>query len=172
MCAASLDQISAIEIHTARSRSSAAASARARQSAACSQHSLGAAKRSMRRRSDFYPKAQIHKWLSKKCRPLSKKMRVKPPFSFERCILNKRPMGDRMLEELCMQTQGQAAMERCALCHGKLGLGTRFRNIWNGRWWVHVRFCSVRCESIYEVKRNDAAKQRWHAFLARGNLRS
>jgi hypothetical protein len=98
-------------------------------------------------------------------------MQVKPPFSFERCILNKRPMGDRMLEELCMQTQGKAAMERCALCHGRLGLGTRFRNIWNGRWWVHVRFCSVRCESIYEVKRNDAAKQRWHAFLARGNLR-
>ena len=53
-------------------------------------------------------------------------------------------------------------MESCALCHGKLGLGTRFRNIWNGRWW----------EGIYEVKRNNAAKQRWHAFLARGNLRS
>jgi hypothetical protein len=57
-------------------------------------------------------------------------------------------------------------------CHRKLGLGTRFRNIWNGRWWVHVRFCSIRCEGIYEVKRNDAAKQRWHAFLARGNSRS
>jgi len=63
-------------------------------------------------------------------------------------------------------------MKRCALCHGKLGLGARFRNIWNGRWWVHVRFCSVRCEVIYEVERNDAAKHRWHAFLARGNLRS
>jgi hypothetical protein len=34
----------AIEIHTARSRSSAAASARVRQSAACSQHSLGVGK--------------------------------------------------------------------------------------------------------------------------------
>ena len=63
-------------------------------------------------------------------------------------------------------------MKRCALCYGKLGLGARFRNIWNGRWWVHVRFCSVRCEVIYEVERNDAAKHRWHAFLARGNLRS
>jgi hypothetical protein len=52
------------------------------------------------------------------------------------------------------------------------GLGARFRNLWNGRWWVHVRFCSVRCEGIYEVKRNDAAKHRWHAFLARGNPRS
>jgi hypothetical protein len=48
-------------------------------------------------------------------------------------------------------------MEMCAICRGKLGLGTRFRNIWNGHWWVHVRFCSVRCEGIYEVKRNEAA---------------
>src|SRR6516164_3015757 len=63
-------------------------------------------------------------------------------------------------------------MKRCALCHGKLGLSARFRNIWNGRWWVHVRFCSVRCEVIYEVTRNDAAKHRWHAFLARGNSRT
>jgi hypothetical protein len=110
--------------------------------------------------------------MSKKCRPLFKKMQVKQYFSSERYVLNKRPMGDRMLADLCIQTQGKAAMERCVLCHGKLGLGTRFRNIWNGRWWVHVRFCSVRCESIYEVKQNDAAKQRWHAFLARGNLRS
>jgi hypothetical protein len=65
----------------------------------------------------------------------------------------------------------KAATERCALCRGKLGLGTRFRNIWNGRWWVHIRFCSVRCEAIYEVRRNDAAKQRWHDSLARGNIR-
>src|SRR5262249_8836592 len=27
----------------------------------------------------------------------------------------------------------KVAMKRCALCHGKLGLGARFRNIWNGR---------------------------------------
>jgi len=62
-------------------------------------------------------------------------------------------------------------MKRCAQCHRKLGLGVRFRNIWNGHWWVHVRFCSVRCEAIYEVKRNDAAKRRWHAFLTRGTKR-
>jgi hypothetical protein len=42
----------------------------------------------------------------------------------------------------------------------------------NGRWWVHVRFCSVRCEGIYEVKRKDAAKLHWHAVLARGNSHS
>ncbi len=63
-------------------------------------------------------------------------------------------------------------MKRCALCHGRLGLGARFRNIWNSRWWVHVRFCSVRCEGIYEVRRNEAAKRRWHAFLAPSNSRS
>ena len=32
-------------------------------------------------------------------------------------------------------------MKTRALCHGKLRLGTRFRNIWNGRWWAHVRLC-------------------------------
>jgi len=47
LCAGRFVQISAIEIHTARSRSSAAASARVRQSAACCQHSPGVAKRSM-----------------------------------------------------------------------------------------------------------------------------
>ena len=72
-----------------------------------------------------------------------------------------------------MCAERKAAMKRCALCHGRLGLGARFRNIWNGRWWVHVRFCSVRCEGIYEVRRNEAAKQhRWHTFLAGGNLLS
>ena len=41
-------------------------------------------------------------------------------------------------------------MKRCAQCHGKLGLGVRSRNLWNGRWWVHVRFCSVHCEDLYK----------------------
>jgi len=34
------------------------------------------------RRSDFYPKAQSHKWLSKKCRSVSKRCRSKQSFSF------------------------------------------------------------------------------------------
>src|SRR5262249_20242985 len=37
----------------------------------------------------------------------------------------------------------EAAMKRCAQCHGRLGLGVRSRNLWNGRWWAHARFCSV-----------------------------
>jgi hypothetical protein len=46
---------------------------------------------------------------------------------------------------------GKAAMKRCAQCHGKLGLGVRFRNLWDGRWWVHLRFCSAHCEGNYEL---------------------
>jgi hypothetical protein len=63
-------------------------------------------------------------------------------------------------------------MKRCALCHGKLGLGVRFRNIWNGAWWVHVRFCSVHCEATYQDTQNNAATHRWHATLADGTSRS
>src|SRR5262249_56393583 len=52
------------------------------------------------------------------------------------------------------------AMKRCAQCHGKLGLGVRFRNVWNGRWWVHVRYCSTRCEALHEPERYDASAKR------------
>jgi hypothetical protein len=44
-------------------------------------------------------------------------------------------------------------MKRCAQCHGKLGLGVRSRNLWNGRWWIHVRYCSTRCEARHELER-------------------
>ena len=98
-------------------------------------------------------------------------MQVKPCFSFERYVSNGRPMGAGCWPSSPSKRK-EAAMKRCALCHGKLGLDARFRNRWNGRWWVHVRFCSVRCEAIYEVKQNDAAKHRWHAFLAHGNSRT
>jgi len=63
-------------------------------------------------------------------------------------------------------------MKRCAKCHRKLGLGVRFRNTWNGQGGFMFGFCSARCEAIYEVKRNNAVKHRWHAFLTRGDLRS
>jgi hypothetical protein len=51
-------------------------------------------------------------------------------------------------------------MKICAQCHGKLGLGVRARNIWDGRWWVHVRFCSTHCEALYELERYDANAKR------------
>jgi hypothetical protein len=52
-------------------------------------------------------------------------------------------------------------MKRCVHCQGKLGLGVRSRNLWNGRWWVHVRFCSTHCEARYELERYDATARRW-----------
>jgi hypothetical protein len=53
----------------------------------------------------------------------------------------------------------RAAMKACAQCHGKLGLGVRARNVWNGRWWIRHRFCSVRCETGYQLERHDATKR-------------
>jgi hypothetical protein len=47
-------------------------------------------------------------------------------------------------------------MKTCAQCLGKLGLGVRSRNVWNGRWWVHVRYCSAHCEALHELERYDA----------------
>jgi hypothetical protein len=46
-------------------------------------------------------------------------------------------------------------MKRCAQCHGKLGLGVRSRNLWNGRWWIHVRYCSTHCEALHELERRE-----------------
>jgi hypothetical protein len=53
-------------------------------------------------------------------------------------------------------------MKRCAQCHGKLGLGVRSRNLWNGRWWIHVRYCSARCEARHELERRERPKYRWY----------
>ena len=47
-------------------------------------------------------------------------------------------------------------MKRCAQCQGKLGLGVRSRKMWNGRWWVHMRYCSVHCEALHELERYNA----------------
>ena len=59
-------------------------------------------------------------------------------------------------------------MKRCAQCHGKLGLGVRSRNVWNGRWWVHVLYCSTHCEALRELERYDArVKRERHALMPR-----
>jgi len=60
------------------------------------------------------------KWLSKKCRPLSKKMQVKPPFSFDQMGAWWWPSGASKREEGIYEN-------------------LRPMNIWNGRWWAHVR---------------------------------
>src|SRR5262249_28889571 len=60
------------------------------------------------------------------------------------------------------------AMKICAQCHGKLGLGVRFRKVWNGRWWVHVRYCSSHCEAVHKFERHNARANRGgHAFIPR-----
>jgi hypothetical protein len=53
-------------------------------------------------------------------------------------------------------------MKRCAQCRGKLGLGVRFRNLWNGRGWTHLRFCSSYCASLYDLARRES---RWQNYL-------
>src|SRR5262249_26891281 len=86
-----------------------------------------------------YPKAKITQIVFQKCKSLSKKMQVKPTFSF--VTSNGRPGASKRKESSYGKVRSML---------WKAGIGTRFRNIWNGRWWVHVRFCSVRCEGIYE----------------------
>jgi hypothetical protein len=118
--------------------------------------------------SEVSQKHTSHKMAVQKIQVVVQKMQVKPSFSVERYTSDRRPTGVGCWRA-GRPSARKAAMKRCALCHGKLGLGARFRNMWNGRWWARVRFCSARCEAIYQVKRNDAAKDRWFAFLARGN---
>jgi hypothetical protein len=60
-------------------------------------------------------------------------------------------------------------MKRCAQCHGKLGLGVRSRNLWNGRWWIHVRYCSTHCEALHEVERRQRQTSLAHTFLSRSS---
>src|SRR5215813_1313979 len=122
-----------------------------------------------RRRRNQSSFARAERVAVQKMQIVVQKMQVKQSFSFCTLLLKQETNVRRILVGQGIQAQGKAAMKRCALCHGRLGLGARFRNVWNGRWWVHVRFCSVRCEGIYEVRRNEAAKHRWHTFLARGN---
>jgi hypothetical protein len=58
------------------------------------------------------------------------------------------------------------AMKRCAQCHGNLGLGVRSRKVWNGRWWVLVRYCSAHCEALHKLERYKARANRGrHAFI-------
>ena len=82
--------------------------------------------------------------------------------------------GDSFSEPYCSpfdypRQAARAAMKRCAQCRGKLGLGVRARNLWNGRWWLRVRFCSTYCEALYELERYDGNADRWRTLLGRLN---
>ena len=60
--------------------------------------------------------------------------------------------------------------KRCTQCGGKLGLGVRFRNLWNGHGWVHLRFCSGLCEHDYELEHHEEIRRhRWLSAFARGS---
>jgi hypothetical protein len=43
------------------------------------------------------------------------------------------------------------AKKRCHQCSGELGLGVRFRRLWEGGGWKHLRFCSAYCEALDEL---------------------
>ena len=53
----------------------------------------------------------------------------------------------------------------CAECGGKLGLGVRFRNLWDGFSWSHLRFCSARCEEQNEIVRRSIQPRRSLVFV-------
>ena len=56
--------------------------------------------------------------------------------------------------------------KRCTQCLGKLGLGIRFKNLWTGNGWTHLRFCSKNCERTHEAARRMANdRNRWLSFL-------
>jgi hypothetical protein len=66
--------------------------------------------------------------------------------------------GDEMAKPCCFQ------------CGRKLALGERFRNLWNGEWWLRLRFCSSLCENNYELEhRRENAGNRWISYPHRGS---
>jgi hypothetical protein len=53
---------------------------------------------------------------------------------------------------------------------GLCALGSHRRNYWAGRFWVHKRFCSAMCESLFELERAAlTSQQRWLSYLGSGN---
>ena len=43
----------------------------------------------------------------------------------------------------------------------------RSRNVWNGRWWVHVLYCSTHCEALHELERYNARAKRGRHIIPR-----
>jgi hypothetical protein len=93
----------------------------------------------------------LPEWLSKKMQAVVQKMQVKPPFSQMGawwCGASKREEGNYENPPYVMESWDWVP---ASVIYG-MGVG--------GLMFA----CAVRCESIYEVKRNDAAKQRWQAL--------
>src|SRR5262249_7261026 len=51
----------------------------------------------------------------------------------------------------------------------KSRIGVRSRILGNGRWWVHVRYCSTHCEALHEVERRQRQTSLAHTFLSRSS---
>jgi hypothetical protein len=60
---------------------------------------------------------------------------------------------------------------RCTECGGKLGLGVRFRNLWDGLGWIHRRYCSASCEAQNEFTRR-ASRDRWFSYVPEKTMQS
>src|SRR5262249_37116077 len=72
--------------------------------------------------ADRSPAGAPHKWLFKKCKSLSKKCKSNHPSASNLTSQT----GDQWASDAYRArhpTAGEAAMKRCAQCHGKLGLG-------------------------------------------------
>src|SRR5262245_61298383 len=73
--------------------------------------------------------------------------------------------------DLAGQVAAEVGLEAAARRPAKLGLGVRSRNVWNGRWWAHVVYCSTHCEALHELERYDArVKRDGHAFIPRNGI--
>src|SRR5215510_14672135 len=91
--------------------------------------------------ADRGPAGAPHKWLSKKYKSLSKKCKSNHPSASK---IKSQTVDQWAVDAYKVRhtSAGEAAMKRCALSHGKLGLAIRSRNLCNGRWWAHTRLCS------------------------------
>ena len=89
------------------------------------------------------------------------KMQVKPSFSFKPYVSNRRPMGDGCLQSSASKCR-RGSIKKMRPVPRKAGIGVRYRNLWNGHWWAHTRFCSAHCMERYTSN----AKHHWYAFVS------
>jgi len=68
------------------------------------------------------------------------------------------------------EPQGGSDETVCAMSR-KTRIRRPSRNVGNGRWRVHVRFCSAHCEALHELERYDV-KPGLRAFTPRNSPQS
>ena len=89
------------------------------------------------------------------------------------CLQAAERTKDPQTRELLLRHAVQWAQDALAELKQSRPAGARARdssNAWNGRWWVHVRYCSTHCEALHEPERYDArAKHGRHEFIPRSS---